>query len=260
MTKAITKARRITRGLGLADNTGAVIWEGPSLIDGEPIAVVMTFGSTNRKTGDIHQTWIIPTTISPLDAIRTGADGSVCGGCGHRPVLVKAAKAAGLEPEAPCYVNVGQAPQGIYRKFAADGYPRITVEQAALIVSGSTVRFGAWGDPGAVPAYVWQALADSADDHTGYTHRWQDSGRDLVGLMMASVDTRAEMIEAWADGWATFRVEKSRDAMHDATKGEAICPSAKVSCEACPLKCNGDTGKVAGRRILDHGPGGEGRA
>ena len=50
--------------------------------------------------------------------------------------------------------------------------------------------------------------------------------------------------------------------------GEARCPASaeagrRVTCESCPiaLKCNGTrTGRIRGRVILDHGPGGIGRS
>ena len=253
MAKGTTRAKRRQRILNLEESGGSVIYEGPSLIDGEPIVVIMTYGSSNEKTGDIHQTWILLQNTSPLDGVKNGQDESICGDCVHRPALAKG------NGEARCYVNVGQAPQGIWRKYKRGGYPTISLDDACAIVEGDVVRSGAYGDPGAVPASLWKALADSCENHTGYTHRWKDTGIDLAGIAMASVDSVDEMLEAWGNGFATFRVEQSADAMRKPFQGEAICPSPKVSCMTCPLKCDGTVGKVRGRRILDHGPGGEGR-
>ena len=251
--KGKTRAKRKQKDLGLDEAGGSVLYEGPSLIDGEPIVVIMTYGSNNEKTGDIHQTWILLQDVSPVDGVKTGQDESICGDCVHRPTLAED------EGEARCYVNVGQAPQAVWKKYKRGGYPTISLDEACAIVDGDMVRFGAYGDPGAVESTLWERLADACADHTGYTHRWRDTGKGLAGIAMASVDSSDEMIEAWGKGFATFRVEKSSDAMRDPVKGEAICPSPKVSCLTCPLKCNGSTGKVNGRRILDHGPGGEGR-
>ena len=45
---------------------GMVIWQGPSLVDGKPIAVIVTGlnkPSQNSKTGDMLQSWIIRTDM-----------------------------------------------------------------------------------------------------------------------------------------------------------------------------------------------------
>ena len=255
-----TRAARIHRKLGIPEASGAVLWEGPSLIDGAPIAVIMTYGSSNDKTGDIHQTWILRTDIDPVEGVREGTDESICGDCPHRPYLIREVKAAGLEPEATFYVNVGQAPLGIWKAYKRGRYPLIGLADAASVVAGDVVRFGAYGDPGAAPRHVWSALADAASEWTGYTHRWADTGADLTGLCMASVDNLSEKHEADAAGFATFRVVRSSNELGERERGEAICPaSPTLTCLTCPIKCNGEVGKITGRVILDHGPGGEGR-
>ena len=46
---------------------GAILWEGTSSYDGQPIAVIMTGiaqASTNRKTGDMIQTYILRQDIT----------------------------------------------------------------------------------------------------------------------------------------------------------------------------------------------------
>ena len=70
------------------NKNGAVIYHGPSAIDGGPIVVIatgLTVGSANSKTGAMIQTHIMRADVDPLTALRTGADVSVCGGCMHRP-------------------------------------------------------------------------------------------------------------------------------------------------------------------------------
>ena len=89
MAKGTTRAKRRQRILNLEESGGSVIYEGPSLIDGEPIVVIMTYGSSNEKTGDIHQTWILLQNTSPLDGVKNGQDESICGDCVHRPALAK---------------------------------------------------------------------------------------------------------------------------------------------------------------------------
>ena len=70
---------------------GYILYEGPSVIDGQPIVVIVNKlnGSDNAKTGAIVQSFIIRSDIAPTDALKTGADASVCGECEHRPIKAK---------------------------------------------------------------------------------------------------------------------------------------------------------------------------
>ena len=66
---------------------GRVVWEGESRLDGAPIVLIVTgFSqkSANRKTGRMLQSYILRRDVAPLEAVRTGLDTSVCGGCRHR--------------------------------------------------------------------------------------------------------------------------------------------------------------------------------
>lgn len=65
-------------------SNGYVIWEGASLLDGQPIALIATIKSSNDKTGNMVQTYIIGQDKSPIEMSRTGEDFSICGGCVHR--------------------------------------------------------------------------------------------------------------------------------------------------------------------------------
>ncbi len=61
---------------------GFIAYEGPSMIDGAPIVVIVNKidnGSDNEKTGAIVQTFIIRSDIGPIDALNTGADAAICG-------------------------------------------------------------------------------------------------------------------------------------------------------------------------------------
>ena len=69
---------------------GYILYRGPSAIDGKPIMVIATgFAnkSSNGKTGDMIQTWIIREDIAPNEAIKSGEDESICGQCIHRPAI-----------------------------------------------------------------------------------------------------------------------------------------------------------------------------
>ena len=76
-------------------NKGYVLFEGASLLDGAPIAVIATMASNNIKTGlsgkrNMVQTWILRTDTSPTDTVKTGQDVSVCGDCQHSGPLTMA--------------------------------------------------------------------------------------------------------------------------------------------------------------------------
>ena len=85
----------------------AIIYNGPSLLDGKPIVVIATYSNRNTKTGKVVQTYILRSDINPLEASKTGEDFSICGDCTMRGEVTtdparKQAKGR------RCYVNLGQ--------------------------------------------------------------------------------------------------------------------------------------------------------
>lgn len=213
-------------------------WEGPSELDGEPIILLLTgltTPTTNTKTGDMLQTWILHRDVAPNVAIKTGHDVSVCGQCPLRPLL------HAMDPigDEPCYVLTHQAPLSTWK--ANRHLPVSPVEVTRALVAGRKVRRGAYGDPGAVPAHVWEIFTDNAG--TGYTHQWKDAY--LSSFAMASVHDATERAEARARGYRTFRVSASAD---DILPGEILCPASKeagalVQCADCNL-CDGSRAGV----------------
>ena len=239
---------------------GAIIWEGQSSYDGHPIAVIMTglkTKSTNSKTGDMVQTYILRTDINPVEALKTGDDESICGDCKHRPLL---AKDTG---EARCYVNVGQGAAMVYKTYKNGRYPKVTLEKAAELVRGRNVRFGTYGDPCVAPIEVFKALASTCNRRTGYTHRWRDADFNMewAELVMASVDNMWEQVTATALGMRYFRVQIGDD---KPIAGEISCPASKeagykTTCTNCCL-CSGTTIKAKNILIIDHAIGHQSRA
>jgi len=237
---------------------GYVVYEGPSAVDGKPIAVIINkidADSENTKTGGLVQSFIIRTDIAPTDALKTGDDESVCGNCQHRPVLAK------QSGEPPCYVNVGRSVRSVYGAYTRGRYERVTPKQAGKLLAGKRIRLGTYGDPGAAPLKVWQDVIAHADGHTGYSHLWQrhtsPKARDAwAKLVMASADNAAEYLFAKSLGWRTFRVAT------DWVKAdnEVRCPAskemgAKTTCEAC-LLCGGTTTNThKDIVIIDHAMG-----
>jgi hypothetical protein len=228
------------------DANGYVLYEGPSLLDGAPIVVIATgfkAGSTNRKTGEMVQTYILRQDVAPTDAIRSGEDSSICGDCPHRGRVTTDSQGQPRNVGRTCYVNVGQGPLAVFRAYKAGKYPAAPLQ---LPVTGRMVRLGTYGDPAAVPVQIWQSLLHGSVGHTGYTHQWRNpAASPLKTLCMASADSASDAIEAHSMGWRTFRVSlnPATDPLDKATLNEALCPASaeagkKLTCAECKA-CNG---------------------
>ena len=204
------------------------------------IATGFSTKSDNRKTGDMIQIWILVKSVDPVAAIKTGLDRLICGNCVHR--------GDGHGKERSCYVNVGQAPQGIWKAWKAGRYPTL---QWMDIFSGRKVRFGAYGDPTHIPLPLALAIAGVSSGWTGYTHQWRKpSLQGWRQLLMASVDSIAELVIARSLGWSTFRVGS------EASVGESLCASERVGtpCMDC-LLCAGSRNGLESVHIPPHGSG-----
>lgn len=237
--------------------SGFILYDGPSLIDGAPIVAIAITSSSNRKTGNMVQTYILRRDMSPIDASRIGADESVCGHCPQRWHLGGA-----------CYVNLGQAPLGVWRAFHRGAYPRAKrfanawfapdpsgarsiANGTPCIGKGRMVRLGTYGDPAAVPADVWRDLVSHAIGHTGYTHQMRNASipeaqRVAIGaLCMVSVDSAQDAQDAHAHGWRSFHVQTA-----DAARApwQFTCPA---SAEAGKRKTCADCGACNGTRGAD---------
>jgi len=229
---------------------GAVIYRGPSLIDGAPIVAIVTklkrSGKANSKTGEMVQTYVLREDLDPVQAIRSGADSSVCGDCVHR--------GDGFSGRT-CYVNVGQGALSVWRAYHRGAYPEMSPEECARLVRGRMVRLGTYGDPAAAPAKVWRGLVKHAEGWTGYTHQWRRRiAQGLRRLCMASADTAGEAALAHAKGWRTFRVVDSKAPN---IGREALCPASKeagkiLQCIDCKA-CDGANGRRSSIRIAPHG-------
>lgn len=232
---------------------GLILWQGASRIDGAPIVAIVVGledASTNSKTGAMLQTYIVRADIAPTDAIKTGADASICGDCTHR--------GDGTGKERTCYVNVGQGALAVYRAFLRGNYPVATGDQARLAGAKRVVRLGTYGDPAAVPVSVWETLTADAVAHTGYTHAWRGIGSAYSHLLMASADSVRDMREAHASGWRTFRVVTHTNTVQRFRRKESVCPASaeagyKLTCIDCKA-CDGNaTNRRASVVIQAHG-------
>lgn len=225
---------------------GIILYEGPSKIDGKPIVAIATNivrKSQNAKTGDLIQTWILRSHIDPWKAKLCGKDKSVCGDCKHRKF-------------ATCYVElVRNGPCAIYKAYKRGSYAHLNKTNIGYF-SGRKIRLGAYGEPAAVPAYIWKKILKNSTGHTGYTHAWRYCAPSLKNVCMASVDTEKEAEQAKRKGWRTFRVLLPWE--NKTNKDEFVCPASvekgkKTSCEKC-LACGGLTSKTKKNPvILPHG-------
>lgn len=228
---------------------GVILFQGPSLINKKEIVAIATNlnkPSDNRKTGDFIQTYILPISEKPTDAVNSGEDEAVCGDCLHRK------KGGGW---GSCYVNHGFGPNQVYKAFLAEKYPVFNSEIHIELFKQRLVRLGAFGDPCAVNTSIWKQICEVSDGWTGYSHGWRYCDQDLAKYCMASVESVAGMLKAKQMGWKTFRVRNSDE---EIIKGEFICPASseagkRLKCEDC-LACKGGEFKGSSTPvIISHG-------
>lgn len=213
----------------------AVIYNGPSLLDGQPIVVIATYSNRNTKTGKVVQTYILREDINPLEASKTGADFSICGDCPMRGEVTtdpNRKQAKGRK----CYVNLGQGVLIVWRAYHRGVYAEGSARDMGR---GRFVRVGTYGDPAAVPSEVWDELLAECETWTAYTHQkpWRPD------IAMQSADDYHEAALHWKAGRRTFRVIVDLGDLDP--NNEALCPASKeagrrVQCTACKL-CKGSS-------------------
>lgn len=236
-----------------AKASGVILYEGPSKLDGAPIVVIATginAKSRNAKTGAMVQTYIIRSDIHPIEAVKTGADASICGTCPHR--------GDGTGKGRSCYVTLAHGPRSVFDAYKRGIYPKANAWEAAAIFAGKMVRLGTYGDPAAAPYALWTVALRQAAGWTGYTHQWRAIPAEWSKLVMASADSVADMDDAHAIGFRTFRVTA---APFENVKGrEVICPASEergkvTECASCKA-CMGTSGKArVSVQIAAHGGG-----
>lgn len=228
----------------LQSPAGLLVYEGPSALNGERIAAVLTLRSSNTKTGDVPSLWIMPADVSPIEATRSGADASVCGDCPLRPV-----NGGG------CYVVLLRGALRVWRTYNRGGYPSCDPEELGAFVYGrAAIRLGAWGDPAALPATWWikfeQGLARlrryRRPTVLGYSHLWR-LRPDLARWCMASVHTEHDASAAMSAGWRPFLATLEPPASKVAGRHTFLCPASNeagnrltcTSCRACDGRRDG---------------------
>lgn len=225
-----------------------IAYRGPSMLTGRPVVLVVVASTTNRKTGDMVQTYILSDEgIDPVNAARQGLDESVCGNCPARPVNGNT-----------CYVTLVHGPLSVYRALMRGSYGSAVDEHsAAWGCRGRMVRVGTYGDPAAIPLWVWEFLLAGASGWTGYTHQWRTSDPGYMRFCMASCDSEQDAAEAAGRGFRWFRVRSEDEFL---LAGEFACPASEeagkvrtcATCGAC--KGTGERGIRPGSvAIVVHG-------
>ena len=234
------------RNLFVADNRakstrfsypGVILRIGASGLTNDTIATIAIFNSTNRKTGDMIQIYYLPTNEPPTEAVKTGADESVCGNCKLRPLVAK------QQNIKPCYVKKFHGPSAVYRSFKAGKYPYLDKMKPRLwqgvlqLLATKPIRLGAWGDPASdletipiLTQFKW----------TGYTHQWR-SNPQLKDVLMASVDSIAEYQEAKKQGWRCYRHTGTSEMLD--SELQCLFYTHDKTCKECKL-CNGNKSKA----------------
>ena len=244
-----------------------ILWQGTSKIDGvSPIVLVGILKSSNKKTGNMVQTYIIRRDIDPLEASKTGKDYAICGDCKHRGDATSDSDRK-TAANRTCYVALFQGPRHVYRSYKAGKYKTVRFTDLSAIGKGRKIRIGTYGDPAAVPPRVWLRLLSLSVGTTGYTHQWDTSDLSTATqYCMASVDSIKEAAKAWNSDYRTFRVLPVGDykaGRNLPIKGQEVyCPATpeggdKSSCVEC-LLCFGAGGAKRGNVksvvAVAHGP------
>jgi hypothetical protein len=227
-----------------------IIYEGKSLLDRKTDIVVIAIPvSGNTKTGNMVQTYILvrDKDTSPMLASKNGLDFAICGNCIHRGVATKEAGRKTAKNRT-CYVTLVHGPNNVWKAYHKGAYTTAARGDIWQVGAGKLVRLGTYGDPAAVPSYVWEELLRVSIGHTGYSHQAEIKASSYdSALYMKSVDSAKQAMEAWGKGERTYRVV-SQHAYRAGVDGpidgrEILCPATKeggkrTTCIDC-LLCSG---------------------
>ena len=222
------------------------IYHGPSELDGTQVVGLCTFHSDNQKIGQMAAVSIMRADIPPTEAVKLGLDKSVCGKCPIRPAEARARRAKTGKPSTKCNVNIGHGPLSSWRKWKRGGTPLWPTKRTRQELQrlGLPLRRGSYGDPAAIPSYIWDEIEPPGSKFgrrfgTSYTHQWKQFP-ELKLTAMASIDPQmpaSARAEAKALGFRTYRVVAKGEGLQD---GEMWCPeyTQGIQCYQCGL-CSG---------------------
>lgn len=194
----------------------------------EKVVVIATKNSTNRKTGESVQIWILDSRMHPVESRRTGEDAqNQCQGC---------AFASGNG----CYVNANPL-SSIWRAWKRGSYSPLIMGSPEWNQFFSTefVRFGAYGNPSLLPLPMVKDIASRARKITGYFHDWhmmpKETAQAYGEFFMASCEV-GNYQKAQSLGLRTFSVVPSA---FPAAGIECLADAKGLTCRQCGL-CDGN--------------------
>jgi hypothetical protein len=232
------------------NNNGLILYEGPSRLDPSVEIVAIATGlatkSTNTKTGDMIQTWIIRSDMSPSTAAYDGSDSAICGVGADR-----CTHALNDSGKRSCYVRVPNAPRSVYESYKRGNYPKW---DGSAYAGKLALRIGSYGDPVAIPLKVWSDwIGNSKYGWTGYTHQWRNSelAAGYQQYLMASTETAQATRHAEKKDWRAFYV---RPKGSELDVKAITCPASKernhkLDCDTC-LACSGSNERTVNRRSV----------
>lgn len=145
-------------------------------------------------------------------------------------------EAHGARPET-CYVTTYQGPRAVWDAYTRGKYAKLKGHEDELeaAIRARGIRWGAYGDPGALPLSIVRRWSLEGARRTGYTHQWKRRPA-LRPYVMASVETIAGAAHAQSRGWRTFRVALELEVQ----RGEIVCPATTqgLDCQTCGM-CHG---------------------
>ena len=207
-----------------------------SPVHGKEVLLGFTPGSVNEKTGDMVQCFILHPDQDPVLTSQLGLDERICGSCPLRHSLGGA-----------CYVTLFQGPGSLYRGWENSGKRIDDPLDVLELCADKHIRFGAYGDPSHIPAWLATEIIAAAAGHTAYTHAWRNPvvAATWKGKAMASCDTPTQLRMAEQKGWSAFLASPEKLA------GVKLCANEVrgTQCIRC-MKCDGSHGSV---RITPHG-------
>ena len=144
----------------------------------------------------------------------------------------------------------------IYKAYKSGKYEPLNYDILKSHLRWKAVRFGAYGDPAALPLWLINAITKNCKDFTGYTHSWKRFP-GLSKYFMASVESYDLKDKAKKLGFRTFRVipktEFRNSNRMEKYYREITCPAENKGkqCIDC-LLCNGSK-QAADITITAHG-------
>ena len=114
----------------------SIIYRGPSEIDGSPIVAIAIVKSSNTKTGNMVQTYILcDNGLDPMLNNKLGHDFSICGNCQFRGEAVTIDAPGKHAKGRKCYVKLFQGVLNTWKHLQKGGYP-VASGHAAIAALG----------------------------------------------------------------------------------------------------------------------------